>query len=79
MRSTSEWGIAEAWSRRIRRTACITASRKSEAIGHVEEDVDVAVNAAEQFLTGTHSKYWDVGEGVYALGFVSVSLLVGCV
>jgi len=42
--------------------ACgVRAAGKTEAVGHVEEDVDVGVHAAEVLGAGTHGEYGNVG------------------
>lgn len=40
---------------------------QSQTLGHLEEDVDGAVDSAEEFLAGTHGEHGHVCEGVDAL------------
>lgn len=65
-RRTSHGGVAGGFT---------TAASETKTFCHVEEDVDVSVDATEQFLAGSHGEDWDVGEGVDTLSFVSICML----
>ena len=43
---------------------------QTETVGHVEENVDRVVHAAEFLLARTHGEHGDVGQRVHALGLV---------
>jgi hypothetical protein len=51
----------------------ISATSKTKAVGHVEKDIDVAVDTAKKLLARSHGKDGDISKGVNALVLESIS------
>lgn len=50
----------------------VASLAETKAVGHIEEDVDVAVDTTEELLAGTHGEDGDVGQGMDPLSLVTI-------